>query len=1132
MSSHGQPESPLSGHNAAFLEDLYNDFAQNPDSVSPEWRVWFENIEKNVPARVSSTPKKTAKSKPVNGAGRKQATRAPVKPVAPVNGNHEPTFPPYPPPSTESSPLLQQPFEPSWSSSHFALPAVKSESETLPDEVANTKSVDLSTEESRIAFLKSLRIFSTLSDDEIKEVLSIAREVQFPDGTYVCRQGELGEDLYIIISGSVQILRNGRHLLDLKAREVVGELAVLDRKPRSADVIADDSLVVLQILGEELHQLFEKKQSLPISFMKMLAERIRHSNTRQERVDQLIRAFRVRGHVLAKVDPLGLRKEAHPELTLEHYNFTNADLDARFAVRIGTEQVFKPLRHIIRSLHQTYCQSIGAQYMHIDDLQIQQWIQAQLEDDDNKTRLSRGEQLRILSKLTDAEVFETFLGKKYLGAKRFSLEGAESLIPLLDEALEIAGDYGVDQVIIGMAHRGRLNVLANTLNKPYSQIFREFEDMDPDLHEGAGDVKYHLGYSHDLVTSSGNNVHLSLCFNPSHLAFVSPVVLGRSRAKLDRSKKGYYNVLPIIIHGDAAFAGQGVIQEVFNLSELPGYTIGGAVHIIVNNQIGFTTSPEEARSSRYATDVARMLQIPIFHVNGEDPEAVDRVIKVAMRFREAFHKDIVIDMYSYRRHGHNEGDEPRFTQPLLYEAISQRKSVREAYIENLLRLGEVTQEEAEQIAVQSRNHLESELQEARKPDYQYNPGEAGQGVWSSYQGGADTSVSRVDTSVPKEHLSAILQKLSEFPEDFNPHRKIVRFLKTRSDMASGKKPLNWGAAEALAFGTLLMQGTPIRFTGQDVERGTFSHRHMIMHDSHSDFRYTPLRHLSEDQADLRTHNSPLSEIAVLGYEFGYSLDYPDALVVWEAQFGDFCNVAQVIIDQFISSSEVKWKRLSGLVMLLPHGFEGQGPEHSSARLERFLTLAAEDNMQVVNLTTPAQYFHCLRRQVLRPWRKPLIVMSPKSLLRHKQASSTLDELAEGQFQRVIADIKPLAKESVQRILICSGKVYYELEDYRTKHQIENIALLRLEQYYPLPLEELENVLAEYPESTEVVWVQEEPENMGAWPFLRLRVGHQIKGNGQHPLRSVTRAECASPATGSKASHNLEQTELIETAMKL
>ncbi len=849
---------------------------------------------------------------------------------------------------------------------------------------------------------------------------------------------------------------------------------------------------------------------------------------RQDRVDQLIRAYRVRGHMVAKVDPLGLPRPAQPELEPAFYELGDTDLERRFSARTIYGAPVLTLREILDKLRNTYCRSIGVQFMHIDDLEVKDWLQERMESSENRVRLSRNEQIRILTKLTDAVIFEEFVQKKYLGAKSFSLEGSESLIPLLVFAIERAVAHGTDEVVLGMAHRGRLNVLSNIMGKSPSEIFREFEDKDPELYYGSGDVKYHLGYSSDFETAAGSKVHLSLCFNPSHLEFVNTVVLGRTRAKQDRvADHARQRKLSLLVHGDAAFAGEGIVQETLNLSGLDAYTTGGTIHVVVNNQIGFTTPPSQGRSSTYATDVAKMLQIPIFHVNGEDPEAVAQVVRLALDFRDKFGRDVVIDMYGYRRHGHNEGDEPSFTQPLMYQAISERASVRDGYLEHLLKLGEVSQEEADRIAVERRAELEKELGEARREDYVKLQDWLG-GHWKGYRGGPEAEVSEADTSVPRERLSHLLRRQTELPQSFHVHKKISRLLAQRAEMAAGDRPLDWGAAEALAFASLVTEGVRVRMTGQDSGRGTFSHRHALLYDVEDGHAYMPLMHLSPDQAQIEIYNSPLSEAGVLGFEYGYSLDWPDGLVLWEAQFGDFVNAGQVIIDQFISSAEDKWKRLSGIVMLLPHGFEGMGPEHSSARLERFMVLAAEDNIQIAQPTTPAQFFHLLRRQVLRRWRKPLVVFTPKSLLRHPSATSSLEDLAQGGFRRILPDSLPQKEgREVSRVFLCSGKVFYELEKHRADLGREDIAILRVEQLYPLPDSHVRAALEPYADGTPVVWIQDEPENMGAWRHLRARFGDRVFG--RHPLSVVSRVESASPATGSANSHRLETQEIMDQA---
>ena len=851
---------------------------------------------------------------------------------------------------------------------------------------------------------------------------------------------------------------------------------------------------------------------------------------KQERVDQLIRAYRVRGHRTAWLDPLGSEPAPFPELQLSHYGLTEADLHMRFwALSLGLKDAV-PLQQILKILQNTYCRAVGVQYMHIDDPEPKFWLQQTMETTENVRSLSHSEQLRILTRLTDAEIFEEFIAKKYVGAKRFGLEGAESLIPLLDLALEDAGESGIEDIVIGMAHRGRLNVMANIMQKDPGQIFREFDDTNPELHFGRGDVKYHLGYTSVWTTSTGKKIDLALCFNPSHLEFVGAVVLGRVRARQEKLGNGSHSrVMGLIIHGDAAFAGQGVVQEMLNLSEIPGYSVGGTIHIIVNNQVGFTTSPKQARSGVYPTDVAKMLQIPIIHVNGEHPEAVAQAIRLAMDYRKKFHKDVVVDMWCYRRRGHNEGDDPSFTQPLMYKQIAKMPSVRERYVDSLFKCPQpaLNRPEVEEIARKRREYLEAELTKARAKDYDYKALSAQAG----YRGGLDKDTPEVATGVEAQVLSKLLDQLTRVPEGFTTNPKLEKMvLESRREMALGKKALDWGAAENLAYASLVVQGVPVRLTGQDVGRGTFSHRHAIFHDFETGEQFIPMTRLSQQQGRFQVWDSPLTETAVLGFEYGVCLDRPECLTLWEAQFGDFVNVAQVIIDQFIVSSEDKWSRLNGLVMLLPHGFEGQGPEHSSARLERFLGLAAEDNIQVVNLTTPGQLFHCLRRQVLRSLRKPLVVMSPKSLLRHPECVTTLAEMAVGSFHRVLPDCGTGPSSKVTRTLLCSGKLYYELDAYRKEHNRKDVAIVRLEQIYPFPDRQLKSALSVFPKGTAAIWVQEEPANMGALPFLRCRFDDKLFDN--HPFLHISRPESASPATGSGGAHKIEQASLIEQAFKM
>jgi 2-oxoglutarate dehydrogenase E1 component len=842
-----------------------------------------------------------------------------------------------------------------------------------------------------------------------------------------------------------------------------------------------------------------------------------------ERLNQLIHNHRVRGHIIAAVDPLGAMRPCPPELELAFYGFSKSELDLPVSVPAMPSETPLSVREVFQRLRETYCRSIGVQFMHIDNLAVRQWLQGRMEGSRNRLALSREQQLRILTRLTDAVVFEVFLRTKFQGAKTFSLEGCETLLPLLDLAIEKADQQGVKNIILGMGHRGRLNVLAHIAQKDPCLIFREFADADPRQWQEHGDVKYHLGHSGDWVAATGRKIHISLCFNPSHLEFVNPVVLGRVRARLDRFRADAQpGTLGVLIHGDAAFAGEGVVQETLNLSRLPGYRVGGVLHVVINNQIGFTTPPEEGRSTLYATDVARMLQVPIFHVNGEDPEAVAQVVELAMDFRAEFQSDVFIDMYGYRRLGHNETDEPTFTQPLLYRKIAARPNIRESYLERLLMLGNVSTEEAGKILAERRADLERQLEASRGEGCETPP--AQKNLWSNYTGGPEPET-EPETGVDAQHLANLLRTLASLPAGFRVHPKLQHGLDARREMAEGRRPLDWAAAEALALATLAAGGTRIRLAGQDTGRGTFSQRHAILYDQQDGSPFVPLQHLAADQAPVEIYNSPLCETAALGFDYGYSLDCPDGLVLWEAQFGDFVNAAQVIVDQFIVSAEAKWQRFSGLVLLLPHGFEGMGPEHSSARLERFLALAAADNIQVGQPTTPAQYFHLLRRQVVRKWRKPLVIFTPKSLLRHPKVVSTLEDCATGKFQHVLAD--PAPGPDTQRVLVCTGKVYYELAAYREEHQRRDVAILRLEQLYPLRARLLEQMLAACPEHTPVLWVQEEPANMGAWRFLHEKFGKRLFN--RFPLALISRPESASPATGSAHAHKFEQANLVRRA---
>ena len=771
------------------------------------------------------------------------------------------------------------------------------------------------------------------------------------------------------------------------------------------------------------------------------AESLSSSLTAPTQFEEMIQAYRRFGHLKARIDPLNLRNLAVVDLEPEAFGFTESHMDKLFASESLRLSAPLTLRECVQWLENVYCGPIGFEFMHIADLTQKRWLEERIERIEDRSKLDRADQVRILSRLIDAQCFEQFIRKKFLGAKSFSLEGAESLIPLLEFAIEKAADQGVEEIVLAMAHRGRLNVLANILGKPPREIFREFIDPSVAHADGSGDVKYHLGHSHDYRTRAGREVHLSLCFNPSHLEFVNPVALGRVRAKQDRGQdRERTRGMALLIHGEAALAGEGIIQEALNLERLNPYEVGGVVHVVVNNQIGFTTPPSAARSTTYATDVMKMLQMPIFHVNGDEPEAVAYAVRLALEFRARFRQDVVIDMYCYRRLGHNEGDEPSFTQPLMYQAIGNKKNIREIYLERLLSLQRVTAEEAADMEAVRVQRLERELAAAR--DENHVPvREELQGIWAGYQGGLEPTAEELKTGIEIPRLTHLLEAQTQLPDDFHPHPKIARAMEARRKMAVGELPLDWSAAESLVFASLASEGIHVRLSGQDSGRGTFSHRHAVLRDYQTGQKYVPLQHLGRDQASFEIYDSPLSEAGVLGFEYGYSLDRPDGLTLWEAQFGDFSNAAQVIIDQFITTAEEKWRRLSGLVMLLPHGFEGMGPEHSSARLERFLQLGARDNIQVIYPTTPAQYFHSLRRQALRKWRKPLIVMTPKSLLRHPKSVSPREEFSKGSFLRVIADSGPARRRSVKRILLCSGKIYFDLEHKRQELGRDDVAII-------------------------------------------------------------------------------------------
>ena len=838
------------------------------------------------------------------------------------------------------------------------------------------------------------------------------------------------------------------------------------------------------------------------------------------RVIELIHAFRVRGHLMADTNPLEFELRKHPDLDVVTHGLTLWDLDREFPAGgfpggAPDKRVMK-LRDILGVLRDSYCRTVGIEYMHIQDPDQRLWIQQHVERPHEKP--DRAEQLHILAKLNQAEAFETFLQTKYIGQKRFSLEGGETLIPLLDAVLTAAAHDDMDEVVVGMSHRGRLNVLANIVGKSYAQIFREFEgNIDPKTAHGSGDVKYHLGAEGTYTAPDGEQVAVSLSSNPSHLEAVDSVLEGIARAKQDVINRGEegFTVLPLLIHGDAAFAGQGVVAETLNLSQLRGYRTGGTVHVVVNNQLGYTTAPTAGRSSEYATDVARMVQAPIFHVNGDDPEAAVRVALLAYEFRQAFKKDVVVDMICYRRRGHSEVDEPSYTQPLMYDLIDAKRSVRKLYTEALVGRGDITVEEAEQALRDYQEQLERVFEETR--DAGRTPAEP-----DDEPAAPDLSV---PTAISEETVKTILDTLTSPPPGFTVHPRLKSQFDKRPQMVSDGQ-IDWSLGETFAFGSLLLEGTPVRLAGQDSRRGTFGQRHAVLVDRHTGDEWTPLKNLSDEQADFYVYDSLLSEFAAMGFEYGYSVARPEALVLWEAQFGDFANGAQSIVDEFISSGEAKWGQRSAVCLLLPHGYEGQGPDHSSARIERYLSLCAEGNMTVAYPSTPAQYFHLLRRHARSRQCKPMVVFTPKSMLRLRAATSARDDFTTGSFQPVVPDPAAPPASGVRRVLICTGKVFYDLEKARREKDVTDTAILRLEQLYPLPADAVTAALSAYPSVEKVVWTQEEPANMGAWPFVALHLTAHLGGT---PLLCVARPESASPAAGSHATHEEEQARLLDQA---
>jgi 2-oxoglutarate dehydrogenase E1 component len=871
-----------------------------------------------------------------------------------------------------------------------------------------------------------------------------------------------------------------------------------------------------------------------------------HQATRDSvRALMLIRAYRMRGHFHAKLDPLGIEPARdREELDPRSYGFVDGDFERKIFLDHVLGLEYATLREIVAICERTYCQTLGVEFMHITNAAQKSWIQERIEGPDKEISFTREGRRAILNKLIEAEGFEKFCDLKFTGTKRFGLDGAESLIPALEQIIKRGGNLGVKEIVIGMPHRGRLNVLTQVMAKPHRALFHEFKggSANPDAVEGSGDVKYHLGASSDREFDN-NRIHLSLTANPSHLEIVDPVVLGKVRAKQDQHgdpPDQRISVLPLLMHGDAAFAGQGVVAECFGLSDLKGYRTGGSLHFIVNNQIGFTTYPRYSRSSPYPSDVAKMIDAPIFHVNGDDPEAVVFAAKVAIEFRQKFHKPVVIDMFCYRRHGHNEGDEPMFTQPVMYKKIATHPGTVEIYSKRLVADGVMTEGEVEKAKADWRARLDAELEAGS--GYKPNKADWLDGKWAGFKSAdAEEDPRRGVTGVDIAVLKDIGRKITKVPDGFRAHRTVQRFLENRAKAIDSGIGIDWATGEGLAFCTLLQEGHHVRLSGQDSERGTFSQRHSVLIDQEDESRYTPFNHLGGDQGHYEVINSLLSEEAVLGFEYGYSLAEPNALAIWEAQFGDFANGAQVLFDQFISSGERKWLRMSGLVCMLPHGYEGQGPEHSSARLERFLQMCAEDNMQVVYPTTPANFFHVLRRQLHREIRKPLILMTPKSLLRHKRAVSRLYEMGENTtFHRILYDdaqmlpdekIKLVPDDKIRRIVLCSGKVYYDLYEEREKRDIDDVYLMRVEQLYPVPLKALVAELGRF-KGAEVVWCQEEPRNMGAWHFIEPYlewVLNQIGAPNKRP-RYAGRAAAAATATGLMSKHLAQLKALLDDAL--
>ena len=843
-------------------------------------------------------------------------------------------------------------------------------------------------------------------------------------------------------------------------------------------------------------------------------------------VHNLVHTYRDLGHFAADLDPLDQPRPPQPLLDLSQFNMSESDLSRQVGRADFHGQTDGTLGDLIQKLRDTYCRKIGVEFVNISDKQQREWLAQRMEPTLNRPAMSPEEGRAILYQLVASEEFEQFLGKRFVGAKRFSLEGAESLIPMLNVLVGEGAKIGVQEVCMGMSHRGRLNVLAHVLNKPYEVLISEFAGTIASEGQGDGDVKYHLGYANDRPAGQNRCIHIGLSPNPSHLELIDPVVEGIVRCKQEyRDDAERTKVIPVLIHGDAAFTGQGIVLETLGLSELPGWRTGGTIHVIVNNQIGFTTSPNEGRFTTYPTDVAKAIQAPIFHVNGDDPAAVVQVAKLAIEFREQFKCDVLIDLWCYRRHGHNEVDEPSFTQPLMYQKISQQKSVRELFSDQLLREGIVAQGLLDEMRKISGERLEKAFENAKE----FRPRQRTATMNNLWRGMTPTpSDWTAKTATSRETLLRIAETAARMPEGFTPHSKLAKLMPQRLESVRKGEGIDWGCGEMLGMATLLLEGHPIRFTGQDSQRGTFSHRHAVLHDYQTGKQHVPLNHLAEDQANLVIMNTMLSELAVLGFEYGFSSADPRNLVIWEAQFGDFVNGAQPIIDQFISAAESKWRLMNGLVLMLPHGLEGQGPEHSNAYLDRFLSMCAEDNMQVCVPTRPAQVFHVLRRQMNRPFRKPLILMMPKSLLRYPPSYSTLAEFTDANVQLILDDPARIQRDDVKRVVFCSGKVFYSLAKARDEAGLRNVAIVRVEQLYPLPKKEIQSILAKYRQAQEICWVQEEPRNRGGWRFMEDKLRDMLPDPAV--LTYYGRDEAASPATGSLKSHNEEEKEFIAHAL--